>query len=177
MIYVIACGDRPVCGAAKLAPRYGSLEPYWIDSRRLHHWRVPGGLYSWLQDKGSLTARIKSACPAGAFRVRVRRQAWDKPLYSESRLLGVRRGTIAIIREVELHCAGVPWVFARTLIPSSSLDGPARRLGRLGERPLGEVLFSDPRMRRGTMEVARLLPRHPLLWVAVNSLEQAPDMI
>jgi chorismate--pyruvate lyase len=92
-------------------------------------------------------------------------------------LLGIRRGETAIIREVELYCEQTPWVFARTLIPASSLRGPARRLTMLGNRPLGEVLFNDPHMRSGRREVARLLPRHPLFQAAVASLEQKPEEI
>ncbi len=125
-------------------------------------------------DTSSLTARLKSAC-GGGFRVRVVRQGWGRPLYSEHRMLAMRRGEIAIVREVELCCDGVPWVFARTLIPAGSLRGPARRLAMLGNRPLGEVLFADPRTRRGTMQIARLLPRHPLFSVATSSLEDMPD--
>ena len=63
----------------------------------------------------------------GRFRVRVMHQGWGRPLYSESRLLRTRRAEAALVREVELLSAGVPWVFARTLIPASSLRGPARR--------------------------------------------------
>jgi chorismate--pyruvate lyase len=131
------------------------------------------GLSDWLWDRGSLTARLVKAS-GGAFRVRVMHQGWGSALYSESRLLGMRRGEAALVREVELLGHDTPWVFARTLIPASSLKGGARRLAGLGDKPLGAVLFSDPSMRRGPTQVARLLPRHPLFAVATNSLEQKP---
>ncbi|MCP3870615.1 MAG: chorismate lyase [Gammaproteobacteria bacterium] len=130
----------------------------------------------WLRDRGSLTARIKRACSGGCFRVLVRRQGWGRPLYSEVRLLGMRQGGWAIIREVELLCDGVPWVFARSLIPAVSLKGGARRLSLLGDRPLGELLFSEPGMRRGQIQVARLLPRHRLFTTAVGH-QPAPEEI
>ncbi|OOZ37349.1 chorismate--pyruvate lyase [Solemya velesiana gill symbiont] len=152
------------------------MEPAWADWRRLRHAQVPGSVYHWLKDTGSLTARLKGACHGG-FRVRVLSQGWGKPLYSERRLLGMRLGEQAIVREVELLCGGAPWVFARTLIPASSLRGPARRLTMLGDRPLGEVLFSDPHMHRGATEVARLQPRHPLFHVATASLKEQPGEI
>ena len=44
-----------------------------------------------------------------------------------------RLGEAAIVREVELLCGETPWVFARTLIPATSLRGPARRLAMLGD--------------------------------------------
>lgn len=155
------------------APIYANLEPAWADWQRLRHAQVPASIYNWLRDTGSLTARIKGCCN-GAFRVRVLHQGWGKPLYSEKHLLGMRWGEKAIVREVELLCDEVPWVFARTLIPASSLKGAARRLTMLGDKPLGQVLFSDTRMHRGKTEVAKLLPRHPLFASATNSLDSAP---
>jgi chorismate--pyruvate lyase len=132
---------------------------------------VPPAIEQWLRDRGSLTARLKSASH-GDFRVNLLRQGWARPLDSERRLLGMRRGGIAILREVELLCGGVPWVFARTLIPARSLRGPARRLAMLGERPLGEVLFADPSMRRGVTQMACLRPRHALFVSATVHLRQ-----
>ena len=83
----------------------------------------------------------------------------------------------SLVREVELLCGGVPWVFARTLIPARSLRGPVRRLTRLGTKPLGAVLFSDPKVERGRMQIAHLFPRHPLFSSAVARLEQVPQDI
>jgi len=126
-----------------------------------------------LRDTGSLTRRVIEACD-GTFRVRLLRQRWGRPFYSERRLLGNRSGVLALIREVELLCDGRPWVFARSVIPATSLRGPARRLASLGERPLGAVLFADPRVRRGDTQVARLLPRHPLFVRAARDLDPPP---
>lgn len=151
-------------------------EPRWAEWQQLRFYRVPVDIEGWLRDTGSLTARLKSACKE-SFRVRLLRQGWGRPLYSEQRLLGMNMGEIAIVREVELICDGTPWVFARTLIPARSLRGPARRLSMLGEKPLGEVLFADLRMTRGTTEMARLSRRHKLYAVATESLEQKTDEI
>ncbi|MCW8943224.1 MAG: chorismate lyase [Sedimenticola sp.] len=126
----------------------------------------------WLCDRGSLTARLKSAS-TDSFRVHVLYQGWGRPLESERRLLGMRRGGIAIVREVELICDGIPWVFARTLIPVRSLTGATRRLAHLGDRPLGEVLFADPTMERGVTEMAQLLPGHHLFSTATQHLSGA----
>ncbi|MDX1656372.1 MAG: chorismate lyase, partial [Candidatus Competibacteraceae bacterium] len=40
----------------------------------------------------------------------------------------------------------------------ATLRGRGRRLTRLGNRSLGEVLFSDPTVTRGAVEVARVGP-------------------
>ncbi|MCB1759386.1 MAG: chorismate lyase [Gammaproteobacteria bacterium] len=143
----------------------------------LRHAQIPDQIYPWLWDRASLTARLKSACRDAGFSVRLLRQGWGRPLYSEARLLEMRRGGRAIVREVQLLCGDTPWVFARTLIPAVSLRGPARRLAHLGDRPLGEVLFADPRMRRGETQVARLLPRHPLFATATRGLVPRPGEI
>ncbi len=158
------------------APRTTLLEPNWIAGPQLRLSQVPADTYDWLSDQGSLTARLKRTC-AGRFRVRLRRQVWATPLYSEGVLLGMRRGGAAIVREVELLCDEIPWVFARTVIPVASLQGPAKRLTMLGTRPLGEVLFADPRTKRLVMEMARLQPRHKLFHSATTSLDTMPDAL
>jgi chorismate--pyruvate lyase len=82
------------------------------------------------------------------------------PQTDEAGLLGCRRAVL--IREVELRCQDDPRVFARTLIPATSLSGRARLLARLGERPLGAVLFEDRSTRRVSVEFCRLVPGQPL---------------
>jgi chorismate--pyruvate lyase len=158
------------------SPIHARIEPAWADLRRVHNARVPARIDPWLRDRGSLTARLIRAC-GERFRVRVIRQGWGKPFYSEGQLLGMRRGEIAIVREVELFCSDRPGVFARTLIPASSLRGSVRRLTLLGSRPLGAVLFSDPRVVRGQTQAARLLPRHRLFHTASAHLQQLPAEI
>lgn len=155
-------------------PQSALLEPNWIAGRRLKLARIPADTYDWLKDPGSLTARLKRSCTE-SFRVRLRRQGWGRPLYSEGRLLGMRRGEAAIVREVELLVDEVPWVFARTVIPATSLRGPAKRLTMLGTKPLGEVLFADPRTQRVVMEMAHFHTRHNLFNKVVTSLDIGPE--
>ena len=151
------------------------LEPDWAPWRRLSYGNVPPGTREWLCDKGSLTARLK-AHSRGRFRVRVLSQGWGRPLLSEQKFLGMRPGERAVIREVELLCGGTPWVFARTLIPARSLQGAARRLTHLGDRPLGEVLFKDPNMQRGEVQMARITGRHRLFSRATQHLRRADEI-
>ena len=148
-------------------------EPGWSEWCRQRKPAIPGPVASWLRDQGSLTHRVRTACGDG-FRVRLLRQHWGMPLHSERRLLSMRRGEVAIVREVELLCGQVPWVFARTLIPAQSLSGSARRLARLGERPLGAVLFADRKVHRGITQMARLVPGHRLFAAASAHLGPRP---
>ena len=83
-------------------------------------------------------------------------QAWQRPFIGESRGLGLAHDRYALIREVRLECNGAPLIVARTVIPSKTLHGVRRRLSRLGNRPLGEVIFSFPRLKRLELMLARL---------------------
>lgn len=111
----------------------------------------------WLFDRASLTARLVGLCGAG-FRVDVIRQSSRRPRLDEARVLGMRLGRKALIREVLLCCEHDVWVFARTVIPLSTLTGPQRVYARLGSRPLGAMLFSDKTMRRGPVQVSTMMP-------------------
>ena len=150
------------------------VEPHWSEWSRRRFSGIPAGVQGWLRDEGSLTRRVLQSCGEGSFRVRLLHQGWMQPLYSEARVLRLRRGGATLIREVELLCDQRPWVFARTVIPATSLKGSARRLARLGERPLGAVIFSDSKVRRGITQLARLLPHHPLYAAAAVHVTTKP---
>lgn len=130
-------------------------EPVWTPARRLKNGTLPSGLAPWLLDGSSLTRRLREAC-GGALTVRILRQGWYVPMLCERRVLALPQRRVALLREVLLVCEGTPWVFARTVIPRNTLRGRYRRLADLGNRPLGEVLFADPGVRRGELEVARV---------------------
>ncbi len=117
----------------------------------------------WLVDTGSLTRRVVRACP-GHMRVEVLREVWGRADAGEAVTLGMHRNRQSRVwlREVRLLCDEQPWVYARTVIPVHTLTGPARCLLHLGSRPLGAVLFADPMVVRGGVEVARLQPHHRL---------------
>ncbi len=131
--------------------------PLWLPSSRLHD--LPADLAAWLFDAGSLTRRLRRAC-GGQLRVQVLAQGWARASRDEARILHLRLGAWAWTREVRLLCCDQPWVFARTLIPARTLRGRGLRLTRLGTRPLGEVLFTDPGVRRGPVQAARIVADH-----------------
>jgi chorismate--pyruvate lyase len=144
----------------------------WQPYRCYRRGKIPAALAVWLLDPASLTRRLQGLC-AGEFRVRVLSQVRGRPRRDEARALGMRRGGLAVIRQVELLCDQQPWVYARTVIPESSLSGRLRRLARLGTRPLGAMLFADRGMRRGVVELARILPGQALFADVVRG--QQPD--
>jgi chorismate lyase len=116
---------------------------------------MPRALRAWLLDTASLTLRLQQLCP-GRFRVHLLSQSWGRPFEHEAHALGMKHGSLALIRQVQLLCGEQPWVYARTIMPVSSLCGRLQRLAHLGTRPLGGMLFADPGMQRGGVELARL---------------------
>ena len=151
-------------------------DPRWYPHSHRFLQHIPPEMQDWLFDQGSLTARIVAAC-CGAFRVEVLSQGWQRPLANEARRLGIKQQHYAWVRQVRLFCGDTPWVFARTVIPRTTLSGAQRHLAGLGAKPLGAVLFADPGMTRDPLEVARLLAPHYFHAAAVQGLANAPDLI
>lgn len=111
---------------------------------------------NWLEDPGSLTARLKSVSD-GDFRVQVLGEEWltlDQlalrglfgPLLPAHRFWS---------RRVLLRGRGEAWVAAHTLIPEHALLGELREIVELSTRPLGEYLFSHPELMRATLDITR----------------------
>lgn len=138
--------------------------------------RVPPQRLDWLLDDGSLTQRLVAAC-GEAFRVAPLNQGWRRPLLNEAGVLGMQPAHYAFVREVHLLCDDRPWVFARTVIPPHTLVGGRRRLARLGNKPLGAVLFADRSMRRSPVQIARLRPGQWLFDAATAPLASIPTEI
>ncbi len=143
---------------------------------RVAAWRpgvaaVPGrpkpAVHRLLTERGSLTAQLERFGPV---HVHVLRQAWQRPAPDEGVALGLPVGRHAWLREVVLDCEGGPTIYARSIVPDRLL-GPLARLPRLGERPLGRLLFSAADVQRGPLAVARLRGREPLAdWLRAHGL-------
>lgn len=134
----------------------------WRPRHHILQAALPPALKPWLDVPSSLTARLKASCQ-GRFNVRVLAECWERPADEEAVRLGLPLGQMAWVRTVLLRCGDTPWVFARTVMPHSSLRGRQRRLRHLGSRPLGSVVFAGRDIRRGDVELRRVLRRDPLL--------------
>ena len=118
---------------------------------------MPANTRDWLFDSGSLTARLKTLSE-GKFAVEVVDESWliFPDLRFRSRFGPVAPEHRFWSRRVVLLGNGVPWVFANTLIPTHSLDGDLEQIIRLGTKPLGEYLFSQPELSRSEIEVKEI---------------------
>ncbi|MGX9462980.1 chorismate--pyruvate lyase family protein [Shewanella sp. A14] len=123
------------------------LSPQKVDSLPHSH------LKEWLLATGSLTQRLKTHCKH--FEVKVLGEHLLEPLTDE---FPSHTGPVWI-REVLLCLDGIPWVFARTLIPQAILthqrNNQPNDFTLLGTRPLGELLFNSPDITPGNIEVAQ----------------------
>jgi chorismate--pyruvate lyase len=143
--------------------------PRWTE--RLADWTpaAPDAAAAWLREPGLLTERLRACC-AGETGLVVVSESEATLAAEDAALLGAP-GNAAFVREIELTCAGRPWVFAQTLVPQATL---ARQqwLATLGRAALGERLASVPGIERGPLEYARLAAGDRLYR---SALRERPD--
>ena len=134
-------------------------------------WHSPQGctipdpyLKNWLLDTGSLTERLQSHCRD--FRVQLIGQRPLAAEHEEFLHMAIppqqQSSTDWQVREVILWGENRPWVFARSIIPDALCCAD---LASLGNRPLGKVIFNDPRFVRLPFQVGK--------WLQPDSLLQA----
>lgn len=108
-------------------------------------------LLDWLLDRNSLTARLKQHCDS--FHISVLGQRIEQCDIKESNE-DIKAGEEVLVREVLLYCDGVPQVFARSLLPLTSLTGEQQQLAHLGNQSLGQVLFNHTSLIRKSISLA-----------------------
>ena len=128
-------------------------------------------LKHWLQDRGSLTRSLQKKS-GGVFSVTVLKQRWERPRLDEARALNIPPQQFALIREVILHGNNQPWVYARSVLPQRVLNGRLRFLRKLGNKPLGALLFSNPSIKREPVVLQRVAQSR--LPVLLQQLGQPP---
>ncbi|MCW8933132.1 MAG: chorismate lyase [Gammaproteobacteria bacterium] len=131
----------------------------WCTQKRCITKDLNANVKDWLFDAGSLTARLINNCDE-LFSVKVLSVKSATPTPDEIKALKLKPRSQAIIREVLLLCGSQPVVYARTIIPLSSMRGPLRGIVKLGNKSLGEVLFADKKMQRKPMEITSLQATH-----------------
>lgn len=133
----------------------------WRPRTQVPQCAIPAHLRDWLWRVNSITRQLKRYCP-DQFSVTVLSQHYGYPLYDEANALSIQPKQIALIREVRLCCQQEQMVYARTIIPHLSFRSNLKWLNYLGNRSLGDVLFSDSTMKRKPIYVAYINSRHCL---------------
>ena len=124
-----------------------SASAVWRPLTSFHDHEIPKHWYKWLSDRGSLTERLIDASH-NQFTVEVLSQVEKLPDESEARALNISSTSKVLIRQVILKGKGTPWVFARSILPFTTLTGRLEALRHIDSQPLGAVLFNDPSMSR-----------------------------
>jgi chorismate--pyruvate lyase len=132
-------------------------EPLWLENRQGLRHKLPGNVQSWTYESDSLTQRLRNYY-GDAVAVKILLQRWNIPFLSERRLLKLSEHNYSLTREVLLHVNGKPLILARTIIPVTTIKAAKSNLSRLGNRPLGEIIFSYPKLERMAMDIALINP-------------------
>lgn len=137
---------------------------------------VGAGAYRpWLISTDSLTARLKQRY--SDFQVRALTLSNASASLDEAAYLGLKKKEHAVIREVLLIGSGQSVVFAHSVLPKKSLRGEWCRLGRLGNKPLGEALFKNPKVTRMPLMYKKLMQNHALYQKAIANLDRPPQYL
>ncbi len=149
----------------------------WLNEWEFPIRQIPLGLRPWVLASGSMTKRLRRAGQA-SFHVDVLKQQWELPTTSEARLIAIPNKMPSLVREVQLFCNNACFIFAHTVVPKTTMQGSCRRLhALLNKRPIGDILFSDPNMRRSPLQLAKLTPEHIEYQWAVQNISERPEFL
>ena len=104
-------------------------------------------ILSWLNESGSITSRIKSFSD---FKLKLLR---DSPGVVDAAVddLIISNYKENNIREVLLYSDEEPLIYAKSIIPLETIRLGLGVLGNLKENPLGDILFSNPEIKKEYM--------------------------
>lgn len=130
-------------------------EPHWI----VHHLGIkntlPSSVQSWIYETHSLTRRLKKVY-GQSFAIEILFHSRRSAYLSECKLLKLPHQRHNLIREVLLHADGEPLILARTILPEKTIKIAKRNLSHLGTRPLGEVIFTYPKLERRVLNISHV---------------------
>ena len=108
-------------------------------------------IISWLTESGSITSRIKSF---SNFRLKLLRDGPGEVDTAEDDLI-IANYEKNNIREVVLYSDEEPFIYAKSILPLETIRLGLGALGNLKENPLGDILFSNPKIKKKHMLFAK----------------------
>ena len=108
-------------------------------------------ILSWLNEPGSITSRIKSFSD---FKLKLLRDGPGEVDAAEDDLI-ISNYKENNIREVLLYSDEAPLIYAKSIIPLETIRLGLGVLGNLKENPLGDILFSNPEIKKKYMLFAK----------------------
>ena len=132
-------------------------------------------LSRFLFEDGSLSRLIQDEFK-GRFHIDLINESWIMPMSYEKKVLSLRDNEIAFIRESYLKCNNKKLVYARTVIPKQTLKKKNQSLTRLGQKPLGKILFSSDKIYRDNIKFARITQSNELYSRAKGNCNISSDL-
>ncbi len=127
---------------------------------------LPFYVAEWLAEFGSLTEKLSRYVEQ--VKLDVLHEGTGILTAEEAVALNTEGDVNCQVREVVLYGPEKPWIFARTSMPLSS----RHLIEKLGNKPLGSILFSDEELRRHFLQVCQLNERSELYQSAIRYLEK-----
>jgi len=115
---------------------------------------------SWLLEKGPITKRIKSN---EKFELKLLRDDLGNVNKLDRSFLGHLSGDIKI-REVILYGNENPRVYAQSIIPVETINQGLSKLGELGTKPLGDILFQKKIFKKEDTIFAQFKDEKNIFW-------------
>ena len=115
---------------------------------------------SWLLEKGPITKRIKSV---KKFRLELIQDKVANVEKVDKTFINSKSRKIRV-REVVLFGNSKPMVFARTIIPNTTIEKGFAELGTLGESPLGDILFKKDIFIKENVAYASFRHEKKIFW-------------
>ena len=100
--------------------------------------KVDASILSWLSESGPITNRIKLS---QKFELELLNDEIDEISKEEELFLNSFSQTFRV-RRVILLGNNTPVVYAKSVIPSSTIENGLSSLGKIGNAPLGDILFT-----------------------------------
>lgn len=137
------------------------MKLHWRDDLSIQEKPDDKRLHNLLFQNGSLSRSIEELCN-GTFNIELQNESWSTPMLEENELLTLIDNEITFIRKSWLKCDDKKLVYARTVIPRITYEGESQDLMKLGNKPLGNILFSDNKTYRTNMQYAKIPLHHEL---------------
>ena len=100
--------------------------------------KVDTSIFSWLSESGPITNRIKLS---QKFELELLNDEIDEISKEEKLFLNTVSETFRVRRDILLG-NNTPVVYAKSVIPSSTIENGLSSLGKIGNAPLGDILFT-----------------------------------
>ena len=115
---------------------------------------------SWLLEEGPITKRIESN---EKFELKLLRDDLGNVNKLDRSFLGHLNGDMKI-REVILYGNQNPIVYAQSIIPVETINKGLSKLGKLGTKPLGDILFEKNIFKKENTVFAKFKDKKNIFW-------------